>query len=222
MNESGSVGREGPGDLYALVAGGVLPETITTRLESTPEQMAAAVIGPLPASRDRIVVTEPDESWPARFGELAAEVEAALGDVAIRIDHVGSTAVPGLAAKPIIDIDVIVLDSEKEDDYAPALASAGYRMVLREPWWHGHRMLVDQEGTVNLHVWPLGSSEPIRHLLFRDWLRDHPDDRDRYARAKSELSEELEAEPDRYNLAKNSVIDAIYARIFADRERASG
>lgn len=214
-----SAGR-GELSLHSLVDAGELPDAVTMRLESTPEQMIAAVVGVLPESRGAILVTESDERWPGLFDSFAAELTRVLGERALRIDHVGSTSVPGLAAKPIIDIDVTVCDSEIEDDYVPALVSAGYLMVIREPWWHGHRMFVDASGTVNLHLWPVGAAEPIRHLLFRDWLRENVDDRDRYARMKKELSHELEAEPDRYNLAKNTIIDDIYARIFAERARA--
>lgn len=211
---------QGELSLHSLVDAGELPEAVTARLESTPEQMIAAVVGALPASRDTISVTESDERWPGLFDSFAAELKRVLGEAALHIDHVGSTAVPGLAAKPIIDIDVTVRDSEIEDDYVPALVSAGYLMVIREPWWHGHRMFVDGSGAVNLHVWPIGAAEPIRHLLFRNWLRENADDRERYARMKKELSRELVDEPDRYNLAKNAVIDDIYARIFAERARA--
>jgi GrpB-like predicted nucleotidyltransferase (UPF0157 family) len=192
-----------------------LPDAVVTRLESSPEQMAAAVVGSFPASRDAITISEPDRGWPDTYARIAEQLHRALGDVAVRIEHVGSTAVPGLAAKPIIDVDVTVHDSDDEAAYLPALESLGFWIVIREPWWHGHRMFVDDGGAVNLHVWPVGAAEPIRHLLFRDWLRDHPEDRDRYAEAKKKLSRDLESDPDRFNLAKNTVIDDIYARIVA-------
>ena len=87
--------------------------------------------------------------------------------------------------------------------------------MLREPWWYGHRMLVSPEADVNLHVWPRDAPEPIRHRLFRDWLRSHPDDRDRYAAAKRSVARATADQPGDYSLAKNEVIDDIYARIFA-------
>jgi GrpB-like predicted nucleotidyltransferase (UPF0157 family) len=97
----------------------------------------------------------------------------------------------------------------------PALAGIGYRLVLREPWWYGHRMLVSDAADVNLHVWPRDAPEPVRHRLFRDWLRSHPDDRDLYAESKRRIARETVDRPGDYNLAKNDVIDQIYARVFA-------
>ncbi len=99
----------------------------------------------------------------------------------------------------------------------PALAAAGFRLVLREPWWYGHRMLVASAGDINLHVWPTGAPEPIRHRLFRDWLRSHPEDRELYASAKRRLAAETGSGD--YSLAKNDVTDQIYERIFAAEER---
>lgn len=122
---------------------------------------------------------------------------------------------PGLAAKPIIDIDLLVEDTTDESRYVPALETLGYRLVLREPWWHGHRMLVSTAEDVNLHVWPQDAPEPVRHRLFRDWLRSHPEDRELYATTKRRLARNTADRPGDYNLAKNDVIDAIYARIFA-------
>jgi GrpB-like predicted nucleotidyltransferase (UPF0157 family) len=194
------------------------PPSVTERLQSTPEQMAAAVVGAFPASRAEVEVVPWDAGWSVRFEELRALVFDTLGATALRVDHVGSTSVPGLAAKPIIDIDVIVADAEDEATYLPALQAAGLTLVIREPWWHGHRMFVNDDD-LNLHVWPDGAGEPIRHLLFRDWLRTHPKDRERYAQSKRELSDRHRDEPDRYNLAKNAVIDDIYARIFASGSR---
>jgi GrpB-like predicted nucleotidyltransferase (UPF0157 family) len=161
------------------------------------------------------VIVDPDPSWPAEYERESARILAALGELVVRIEHVGSTSVPGLPAKPIVDIDVQVSDSSDEDAYVPALREAGYRHVLREPWWNGHRMLVRADGGVNLHVFQAGSPEPLRHLLFRDWLRSHPGDRDLYAAAKRRLAVETADDPDSYNLDKNAVIDDIYSRVFS-------
>src|SRR5699024_5583218 len=118
---------------------------------------------------------------------------------------------------PIIDIDVHVRDADDESSYVPALQGIGYRLIIREPWWNGHRMLVTPEHAdrVNLHVFPAGAPEPLRHLLFRDWLRTHAEDRDRYAAAKRELAETTAENPADYNLARNEVIAAVSARIFS-------
>lgn len=197
------------------------PPSVVTRVESSAEQMAAAVVGEFPPSRSILNVVDYDPDWSARFAAHAAGIRAALGTVALSIEHVGSTAVPGLPAKPIIDIDVCVADAEHEIGYAPDLEAIGMRMVIREPWWHGHRMFIDPDGEINLHVWPAQAAEPIRHVLFRDWLRSHPEDLALYASTKQRLSRVHRLDPDRYNLAKNSVIDEIYARIFADGQSPS-
>ena len=164
---------------------------------------------------EKVMLVEHDREWIFDYELEAKSIKNALGAPVIDIQHIGSTSVAGLKAKPIIDIDVQVPDSSNEDAYVPALTSVGYRHVLREPWWNGHRMLVRGDGGVNLHVFQAGSPEPLRHLLFRDWLRTHPDDRDLYAAAKRRLAVETADDPDSYNLDKNAVIDDIYTRIFS-------
>jgi GrpB-like predicted nucleotidyltransferase (UPF0157 family) len=119
----------------------------------------------------------------------------------------------------IIDIDLLIDDTTDESRYVPALASLGYRLVLREPWRYGHRMLVGLGEDVHLHVWPQDAPEPIRHVLFRDWLRSHPDDRELYAATKRRLVTDTADRPNDYSLAKNDVIDDIYTRIFAAAEQ---
>jgi GrpB-like predicted nucleotidyltransferase (UPF0157 family) len=123
--------------------------------------------------------------------------------------------VPGLPAKPIIDIDLLTEDTADESRYLPALEALGYRLILREPWWYGHRMLVSPAEDVHLHLWPQDAPEPVRHRLFRDWLRSHPADRDLYAATKQRLARDTAQRPGDYSLAKNDVIDDIYLRIFA-------
>ena len=192
----------------------VYPPEVTERHVGNPEQQIAGWVGATPPTQP-IIVVDPDPAWPSWFSAEAARIVELLGDIAIRIEHVGSTSVPNLPAKPIIDIDLQVADSAAEDTYVPPLAQSGYRLILREPWWNGHRMLVGPDGRFNLHVFPVGTPEPLRHLLFRDWLRAHPDDRELYASAKRELAESTTANPAAYNLAKNTVIDNIYERIFS-------
>lgn len=115
-----------------------------------------------------IEVTDPDSAWPRRYHDLAGRVRAVLGWRVLQLEHVGSTAVPGLAAKPIIDIDPTVADPESEQDYVPALEAAGFRLVIREPWWYGHRVLRAGEPRRNLHIFGFDSPEPVRHRIFRD------------------------------------------------------
>jgi GrpB-like predicted nucleotidyltransferase (UPF0157 family) len=191
------------------------PQEITQRFHGSPEQMAAAVVGEPPAKWQSIVIEDYDPAWVDRFAAARSLLSEILGGLVIDIEHVGSTSVPGLAAKPIIDIDLLIEDTAEESRYLPALERIGYRLILREPWWHGHRMLVSPAEDVNLHVWPPAAPEPVRHRLFRDWLRSHPEDRDLYATSKRRLARDTARQPGDYSLAKNDVIDGIYARIFA-------
>jgi GrpB-like predicted nucleotidyltransferase (UPF0157 family) len=168
-----------------------------------------------------IVIEAYDPEWPRRFDELDRRISDALGDRALSIAHVGSTSVPGLAAKPIIDVDLIVPDSSDEDGYVPALESAGFVLRVREPWWYEHRCLVFADPPCNLHVFTPGCAEPARHRIFRDWLRANPADRDLYRDAKVTAAREANARGEHvmeYNARKRAVIREIYDRAF----RAAG
>jgi GrpB-like predicted nucleotidyltransferase (UPF0157 family) len=191
------------------------PQEVMQRFHGTPEQMATALVGEPPRRWESIVVEDYDPAWVDRFAAASSSLYDVLGGLIIDVEHVGSTSVPGLAAKPIIDIDLLVADAADESRYLPTLERLGYRLVLREPWWHGHRMLVSSAEDVNLHVWPQGAPEPVRHRLFRDWLCSHPEDRELYASTKRRLARDTAHHPGDYSLAKNDVIDDIYARIFA-------
>jgi GrpB-like predicted nucleotidyltransferase (UPF0157 family) len=173
------------------------------------------VLGPPPPETVRIVPHDP--AWPARYRELSAAVRAVLGDAVVDIEHVGSTSVAGLAAKDVIDINLTVGDPRAEDAYVPALESLGYVLVIREPSWHQHRCLRLSEPRVNLHVYGPDCPETIRVRMFRDWLRAHPEDRDRYERAKFAAVPGGGHVMD-YNARKQDVIREIYDRLF----RAAG
>ena len=164
-----------------------------------------------------IDITEPHPTWPRRYDRLAGRIREALGWRVLQLEHVGSTAVPGLAAKPIIDIDLTVADPGREQDYVPALEAAGFRLVIREPWWHGHRMLRSDEPPCNLHVFGFDSPELVKHRIFRDWLRGNPGERDRYAATKRRAAAEANAGTEhvmQYNARKQQVIREIYRRAF--------
>lgn len=191
------------------------PQNVVQRFHGTPEQVDAGLVGEPPRTWESVVIEEYDRAWAQRFIVVRSSLTEALGGLIITVEHVGSTAVPGLAAKPVIDVDLVIGDTAEESGYLPALERLGYRLVLREPWWHGHRMLLSPAEDVNLHVWPQGAPEPVRHLLLRDWLRAHPQDRERYAATKRRLARDTAHRPRDYSLAKNDVIDEIYARIFA-------
>jgi GrpB-like predicted nucleotidyltransferase (UPF0157 family) len=167
-----------------------------------------------------IAITAYDPVWPALFEELAARVRAALGDKALGVEHVGSTSVPGLAAKPVIDIALTVADPADESAYLPELEDAGFTLVIREPAWHQHRALTLAPPRANLHVWGPGCPEVERQRMFRQWLIDHPEDLVRYQDAKmaaaSEANEAGEIVTE-YNRRKQPVILEIYDRMFRSR-----
>ena len=164
-----------------------------------------------------IEMTDPDPAWPQLYDVLAGRIRKALGWRVLQLEHVGSTAVPGLPAKPIIDIDLTVADPEREQDYVLALEAIGFQLVIREPWWYGHRMLDTSEPSCNLHVFGFDSPELIRHRIFRDWLRGNAGDRDLYAIAKRQAASEANAGGEhvmQYNARKQQVIREIYLRAF--------
>ena len=189
-------------------------EEITRHHDADPDE-DPWVLGPPPP--ETVVLVPYDPGWPARFRELAGRIRDVLGDTALDVEHVGSTSVPGLAAKDVIDIDLTVAEPREEDRYVPALAELGYFLTIREPSWHQHRCLRLAEPRVNLHVFGPDCPEVIRHRMFRDWLRDHPDDRLLYEEAKRAAVPGGGHVMD-YNGRKQDVIREIYDRLF----RAAG
>lgn len=156
-----------------------------------------------------------DPAWPGLYAREAARIREALGPRARRIEHVGSTAVPGLTAKPLIDIVLAVADSGDEPAYAPALEAAGYVLRIREPEWHAHRMFKGPDTDANLHVFTLGSPEITRMTRFRDRLRADTADRELYAAAKRELAGRRWRYRQDYADAKQEVVADIMARATA-------
>ncbi len=154
-----------------------------------------------------IVIVEYDPAWPTRFERERARVAAALGERALAIEHVGSTAVPGLAAKPIVDVLVTVADPE-DAVVVERLCEAGYEPRVREP---GHRMVRTPERDVHVHVWGAGDSEVGRLLAFRERLRVSPEDRAAYERLKRELARRSWGDMNEYADAKGPLIEAILA-----------
>ena len=142
----------------------------------------------LPRLTSPVEVVAYDPAWPVLFEKHAAAIRSALGPSALTIAHVGSTSVPGLAAKPRLDIDVIVADPRDEPAYLPMLESAGYVLRVREPDWYDHRCLHGFDPPANVHVFGPDCDEHLRHVILRDWLRSHPDDRDRYAAEKRRIA----------------------------------
>lgn len=156
-----------------------------------------------------IILAPYDEAWPTTYARLAAAIRDVLGDVVV--EHVGSTSVPGLDAKPIIDINLIVADSADESSYVPVLEELGYVLVIREPEWHEHRLLRLADPAVNMHVFTTGSPEHERMITFRDRLRNDDDARDRYLATKRELASRTWEYVQDYADAKGTVIEQTLA-----------
>jgi GrpB-like predicted nucleotidyltransferase (UPF0157 family) len=155
-----------------------------------------------------IFIAEWDPAWPQRFIEERASIAGALGDAARMIEHIGSTSVPGLAAKPVIDILIAVDEVDDEDSYRPQLEAAGYVLRVRES---GHRMFRTPRKDVHAHIWS-ERTEIERHIAFRDWLRAHAEDRKLYEDVKRELAKREWSDTSAYAEAKAEVIAEIAKR----------
>lgn len=173
-----------------------------------------------------ILVAPYDKNWPMQFERERQRIQGAIGERALAIEHIGSTSIPGLAAKPIIDILLVVADCTDENAYISDLEAAGFVLRIREPVvdtdsaFHGdapHRVFKGLEIDLNLHVWSLGSVEIQRHLAFRDWLRTHPEDVALYETTKRKLAARTWANVQQYADAKTEVIEEIRARASTHR-----
>ena len=176
------------------------------------EEIARARIGPVIPHNATIVLADYDPQWPALFAREADRIRAALGPRAVLVEHTGSTSVPGLAAKPIIDIVLAVPDSADEASYVPPLEAAGYVLRAREPDWFEHRLVKGMHPDVNLHVFTAGAAEIDKMLLFRDWLRTHDDERDAYLAVKRSLASQTWRHVQHYADAKTAIVEEIVAR----------
>ena len=156
-----------------------------------------------------IVLAEPDPEWPRVFEREAARVRAILGERVLRLEHIGSTSVPGLPAKPLIDMLLVVADSGAEDDYLTDLLAAGYTLRIREPRWYEHRVVRGPGAPINMHVVSSGCPEIDRWLFFRDRLRADPAACDRYAAAKRQLAQQRWKYVQHYANAKSTIVESI-------------
>jgi GrpB-like predicted nucleotidyltransferase (UPF0157 family) len=184
----------------------------------TEEQIRAHTIGEPTLLSGRILIVDYDPQWPELFAREADRIRAVLGKRAMRIEHAGSTSVPGLVAKPILDMLLVLADSADEDVYVPAMESAGYLLRIREPKWFEHRMFKGPGTEIHLHVFSSGCPEIDRMLMFRDWLRTNAADRDLYARTKLALAQKKWKYGQNYADAKTEVIEEIMARSRAARK----
>ncbi|KXG45517.1 Uncharacterized protein family UPF0157 [Penicillium griseofulvum] len=169
-----------------------------------------------------ITIIEPKLEWPQRFEEVKERIQKSLGTLVLDIAHSGSTSVPGLPAKDIIDVDLTLKDATDEASYVKPLEEAGFRFLIREPEWHQHRFFVEnwpKAYHVNLHVWGPDSPEVIRHRIFRDWLLKTPADLELYAKIKREAAQQTAVAGDSmvdYNQRKDKTIHEILERAFRD------
>ena len=176
------------------------------------KEMNATRIGGLRLHNAPIELADYSEDWPILFLRDADRLRTVLGARALRIEHVGSTSIPGLAAKPIIDILLVVPDSADEPAYRPAMEAAGYVLRIREPDWYEHRLFKGPDTNINLHVFSGGCPEIRRMLFFRDWLRSNDADRELYERTKRELAKPVWKYVQNYADAKSAVVEEILAR----------
>ncbi len=179
---------------------------------TTEEEMRAATIGELRPLNGPIRIAEYNPEWPALFLREAERVRVALAERVLILEHVGSTSVAGLAAKPIIDMLMAVEDSADEGAYVPPMERAGYILRIREPGWYQHRLFKGPDTNINLHVFSRGCPEIERMLLFRDWLRSNDAERELYQRVKRELAQREWKYVQNYADAKTEVVEAIIAR----------
>jgi GrpB-like predicted nucleotidyltransferase (UPF0157 family) len=176
------------------------------------EEIRAVSVDGAPPEYREIVIANYDPEWPHWFERAAEQIRAALGNAVLELHHVGSTSVPGLAAKPLIDVDLVVADTTDEDAYVPQLETLGYVLRVREPDWYEHRMLRGYEPPVNLHVFPPDCEEVERMLRLRDHLRANDADRELYERAKRELAGKQWKYVQNYADAKGAVLQEILGR----------
>ncbi len=190
-----------------------LEDTVTE--DPIEKRLREAIVGEI--EPQAIVIADYDPAWQGRFRQEEARIRAALGEAALSVEHIGSTSVPALAAKPIVDILLVVEDSAEEASYVPALEEAGYVLRVREPDFDEHRMFRSPQKDVHVHVFSAGSKEIERYLLLREHLRENEEDRELYARTKRELAMREWPSMDHYAEAKTEVIEGIIARAAARR-----
>lgn len=172
-------------------------------------------------SKPPLAVVPADPAWPAVFDVFRARIVAALGPSGyLAINHVGSTSIPDLPAKDVIDIDLVVPSNTDEAAFVPQLEAAGFHFLARESHWHEHRFFCAYEPrSANLHVWGPDCPEVERHRIFRDYLLRHEEERTEYARVKEEAMRATRATGgivQDYNLRKEETIRGILRRAFKE------
>lgn len=192
-----------------------------SQLPMTDEQIHAVHVGELKELNQSVHIAEYDSEWVQRFEREAVRIRAVLGEKVLQLEHVGSTSVPGLAAKPKIDILLVVANSADETAYVPDMQAAGYVLQVREPAWYEHRLFKGPDTDINLHVFTVGCEEIERMLVFRDWLCTQDADRQLYETTKRDLAKQEWKYMQNYADAKTAVVHEILARAYAVRESDS-
>jgi GrpB-like predicted nucleotidyltransferase (UPF0157 family) len=187
---------------------------VPEQLRSDEEINAAHIAAPELHNAPIYLAPYTDE-WPLLFQREATRIHAALGDRVRLLEHVGSTSVPGLSAKPKIDVLLVVDDSSDEASYVPPMESVGYVLRIREPEWHQHRLFKGPDTDVNIHVHTAGCAEIDRMLQFRDHLRSNETDRLVYEHKKQELAQRTWKYVQHYADAKSAVVEDIVSRTTA-------
>jgi GrpB-like predicted nucleotidyltransferase (UPF0157 family) len=185
---------------------------------SRDDEIRSVTIGEPTRADGPIHLADYDSAWPALYEREAARIRSVLGERVLLLEHAGSTSVPGLSAKPVIDIVLALADPADEPAYVPALEAAGYVLRIREPEWFEHRLFKGPDTNINLHVFGDHSPEIGRMLAFRDRLRAHDDERLRYETAKRELAARDWTYIQHYADAKSEVVEGIIERALADRD----
>lgn len=176
------------------------------------DYLRAVTIGERVPFNSTVHLAPYDPDWTRQFAIHAGQIREALTSNVLLLEHVGSTSVPGLSAKPIIDMVLAVSDSADEPAYVPPLEARGFVLRIREPEWFQHRLLKAPNVAGNVHVFSMGCGEIDRMLLFRDWLRTHDDDRRLYEETKRHLAARTWSDRQHYADAKSDVVREILAR----------
>jgi GrpB-like predicted nucleotidyltransferase (UPF0157 family) len=183
----------------------------------TDAEIEAAMVGDKRIINSTIELVPYDPEWQVQFEQLRKQIRQILKDQVLLLEHVGSTSVPGLSAKPVIDMVLVVKDSSDEASYVRPLENIGYTLRIREPEWYQHRVLCPPHIRGNLHVFSPGAEEIDRMVLFRDWLRTHPEDKDCYEKTKRELAARMWKYVQNYADAKSEVVADILSKALRSR-----
>lgn len=174
--------------------------------------LSTVTVGEIKSLNSTVCLSPYNPCWPSQFLWLSIQIRKALSEKVLLLEHVGSTAVPGLCAKPIIDMVLAVSDSTDKPSYIPMLKEKGFVLRIREPKWFEHRMLKTPRFDGNLHVFSVGCEEIDRMIAFRNWLRLHEEDRRLYEDAKLKLAARTWKYVQNYADAKSEIIKEVFNR----------